>query len=99
MALSTTSSKTTSAKPEDKDPRQPDTTVASETAAQAVVDASPLVPDADRVAMLSIDKDGNPHQSANFRVMVAPDVSDREKAAAHNEAGQALGAQNVKDDR
>jgi hypothetical protein len=100
VALSTTSGSgkatTVTAKPDDKDPRQPDTTVASETAARAVVDASPLVADADRVAMVSRDKNGNPDQSLNWVVIgVTRDDSEARRDAAHNKAGEQLGAKHV----
>lgn len=100
MALSSTtgSGKTTAAaKPDSRDPKEPDTTVASDTAARAVVDASPLVPDADRVAMVSRDKDGNPDQSANFSVIsVTRGSPEPEWDAAHNKPGEQLGAKHVK---
>lgn len=95
MALSTTSGKTTAAA---KDPRQPDTTIASEAAARAIVDASPLVADADRVAVVSRNKDGDPDQSVNYRVIgYGDDADDQVKDAAHNKAGEQLGAKHVKD--
>ncbi len=81
------------------DPTRLDTTVASETAAQQVVDASPLVPDADRVAMVSRDKDGNADQSENYAVLVADDAPERVKDAAYNKPGEILGAKNVKENK
>lgn len=99
MALSSTtgSGKTTAAaKPDSKDPKEPDTTVASPAAARAVVDASPLVPDADRVAIVSRDRNGDPDQSANFTVIgVGRDAPEPVRDAAHNKPGEQLGAKHV----
>lgn len=54
-----------------------------------------FVPDADRVAQVSIDVNGNPAQSHNFHVLLPEDATDEHKAAAHNEAGRKLGAKHV----
>lgn len=82
-----------------RDPAEPDTSIASESAAQAAVDASALTPDADRVAMVSRDKDGNPDQSQNYTVIgITRGSPDAAKRAANNEDGEALGAKNVTKD-
>lgn len=67
----------------------------SEKAPAAAPAVEGFVPDADRVAMVSRDANGDPAQSANFVVMVDDDADAEEKAAAHNEAGAAQGAKHV----
>lgn len=77
-----------------------DTTVGSEKAVEDAKSADGATPDADRVAMVSIDVNGNPAQSENFEVIGLPeDATDEHKAAAHNEAGRKLGAKHVTKDK
>lgn len=71
---------------------KPDTTTASPDAAWVAAEAS-AQPRADVVAMVSRDKNGNPAQSENFRVMVDDDAPDHVKAVAWNKAGEEMGAQ------
>lgn len=59
---------------------------------------SGLIPDADRIAMVSIDANGKPAQTVNFHVLLPEDATDEHKAAALNEAGRKLGAEHVTDE-
>lgn len=74
--------------------QKPSREVASEAGRENAASASAR-PDADVVAMVSRDVNGDPAQSENFVVMVADDASDRVKDAHWNKAGEALGAKHV----
>lgn len=92
--------KASAGKPEDNKPparkTAPDTTVGSEATVDAA-NAAAMVADADQVAIVSRDKNGNPDQSANFEIItLGDDPSDELKAAAENHDGAAQGAENVK---
>lgn len=54
-----------------------------------------LEPDGDVVAMVSRDVNGHPNQSENFVVMVPEGVSDAERDAHWNRAGEAQGAKHL----
>lgn len=56
---------------------------------------SGLEPDGDRVAMVSRDVNGHPRQSENFVVLVPEGVSDLERDAHWNRAGEAQGAKHL----
>ena len=77
--------------------QKPDAQHASADAADAAVKASARA-DADVVAMVSRDVNGDPKQSANYVVLVDDDEDDDVKDAAHNKAGEELGAKHVDHD-
>lgn len=100
MAVSSKSNEptTTDAARESAQPKvgaqTPDSTVASPDA-QAAAAAASAAPAADEVAMVSRDVNGDPAQSVNYRVLVADDADEQAKDAAHNKAGEALGAKHA----
>lgn len=67
-------------------------------ALQHAVTLEAAVPDADRVAMVSRDVNGDAMQSTGYAVLIGDDAAQVEKDAAHNLAGQAQGAANLKAD-
>lgn len=72
-----------------------DSTIAGPGADVAVVTSAAGWPTADVVAMVSRDANGDPAQTKNFVVLVAPDADEATRDAHWNVAGAAQGARYV----